>query len=364
MRGEDEKQGGAVCVIVMEQRVPQDHPLRKIRDITDRVLKELSPVFGAMYSKVGRPSVPPERLLKSMLLMALYTVRSERMFCEQLSYNLLFRWFLDMDLESPAFDASTFSKNRDRLLEHDVAGQFFHQVVEEARRAGVMSDDHFTVDGTLIEAWASLKSFKPKKPTKPESPPDDPGNPTVDFHGQKRSNETHASTTDPEAKLMRKGNNHEARLYFHGHGLTENRNGLLLDVRITEANGRAERETALEMIGDSVPGKRRVTVGADKGYDTRDFVERAREKWATPHVAQNDGPHHGSAIDGRTTSQPGYAISQRLRKRIEETWGWMKTVGNFRKTRWKGKQRTQLAAYMVGAAYNLLRLARLQPAAA
>jgi transposase len=318
MRGEDEKQGGAVCVIVMEQRVPQDHPLRKIRDITDRVLKELSPVFGAMYSKVGRPSVPPERLLKSMLLMALYTVRSERMFCEQLAYNLLFRWFLDMDLESPAFDASTFSKNRDRLLEHDVAGQFFRQVVAEARTADVMSDDHFTVDGTLIEAWASLKSFKPKKSGKPETP----------------------------------------------HGLTENRNGLLVDIQITEANGRAEREAALDMIGDSIPGTGRVTVGADKGYDTRDFVQRARDMSATPHVAQNVNERRRSAIDGRTTIKPGYSVSQRLRKRIEETWGWMKTVGNFRKTRWKGKERTQLAAYMVGAAYNLLRLARLQGAAA
>jgi transposase len=364
MRGEDEKQGGVVCVIVMEQRVPQDHPLRKIRDITDRVLKELSPVFDAMYSRVGRPSVPPERLLKSMLLMALYTVRSERLFCEQLSYNLLFRWFLDMDLESAAFDASTFSKNRDRLLEHDVAGQFFRRVVEEARRAGVMSDDHFTVDGTLIEAWASLKSFRPKKATKPETPPDDPGNPTVNFHGEKRSNDTHASTTDPEAKLARKGNGKEAKLCFHGHGLTENRNGLLVDVRITEANGRAEREAALEMIGDSIPGTGRVTVGADKGYDTRDFVRQARDMSATPHVAQNDNAHHRSAIDGRTTKTAGYSVSQRLRKRIEETWGWMKTVGNFRKTRWKGKERTQLAAYMVGAAYNLLRLARLQGAAA
>jgi transposase len=364
MRGEDEKQGGAVCVIVMEQRVPQDHPLRKIRDITDRVLKELSPVFGAMYSKVGRPSVPPERLLKSMLLMALYTVRSERMFCEQLAYNLLFRWFLDMDLESPAFDASTFSKNRDRLLEHDVAGQFFRQVVAEARTADVMSDDHFTVDGTLIEAWASLKSFKPKKSGKPETPPDDPGNPTVDFHGEKRSNETHASTTDPEAKLARKGNGKEAKLCFCGHGLTENRNGLLVDIQITEANGRAEREAALDMIGDSIPGTGRVTVGADKGYDTRDFVQRARDMSATPHVAQNVNERRRSAIDGRTTIKPGYSVSQRLRKRIEETWGWMKTVGNFRKTRWKGKERTQLAAYMVGAAYNLLRLARLQGAAA
>lgn len=359
MRGDEEKQAGVVCVVVMEQRVPQDHPLRRVREITDRVLRELSPVFDAMYSKVGRPSVPPERLLKSMLLMALYTVRSERMFCEQLSYNLLFRWFLDMDVESPAFDASTFSKNRERLLEHDVAGQFFRRVVEEARRAGVMSDEHFTVDGTLIEAWASLKSFKPKKSGKPAAPPDDPGNPTVNFHGQKRSNETHASTTDPESRLARKGNGKEAKLCFQGHALTENRNGLLVDIQISEANGRAEREAALDMIGDSVPGTRRVTVAADKGYDTRDFVQRARDMSATPHVAQNTGGNRRSAIDGRTTTWPGYAVSQRLRKRIEETFGWMKTIGNFRKTRWKGKERTQLAAYMVGAAYNLLRLARL-----
>jgi transposase len=347
----------------MEHRVPADHPLRRIRDITDRVLKELSPVFDAMYSKVGRPSVPPERLLKSMLLMALYTVRSERLFCEQLAYNLLFRWFLDMDMESEAFDASTFSKNRERLLEHDVAGQFFRYVVAEARAAGVMSDEHFTVDGTLIEAWASLKSFKPKG-GKDSTPPDDPGNPTVDFHGEKRSNETHASTTDPEARLARKGNGKEAKLCFCGHGLSENRNGLLVDIQITEANGRAEREAALDMIGDSIPGTQRVTVGADKNYDTRDFVQRARDMSATPHVAQNANERRRSAIDARTTVWPGYSVSQRLRKRIEETWGWLKTVGNFRRTRWKGKQRTQLAAYMAGAAYNLLRLARLQEATA
>jgi len=359
MRGEDQKQGAVVCVISMEQRVPADHPLRRIRDITDRVLKELSPVFDAMYSKIGRPSVPPERLLKSMLLMALYTVRSERLFCEQLAYNLLFRWFLDMDLESPAFDASTFSKNRDRLLEHDVAAQFFECVVAEARGAGVMSDEHFTVDGTLIEAWASLKSFRAKDGKKSGGPPDDPGNPTVDFHGEKRSNKTHASTTDPEARLARKGNGKEAKLCFCGHALTENRNGLLVDIRITEANGRAEREAALDMVGDSIPGTGRVTVGADKGYDTRDFVQRARDMSATPHVAQNASERRRSAIDGRTTTRPGYAVSQWLRKRIEETWGWMKTVGNFRRTRWKGKRRTQFAAYMVGAAYNLLRLARM-----
>jgi transposase len=312
-----------------------------------------------MYSTMGRPSIPPERLLKATLLMALYTIRSERMFCEQLDYNILFRWFLDMNMDEPSFVPTVFSKNRDRLLEHEVAHKFFHTVVGQARRAGLMSDEHFTVDGTLIEAWASLKSFRPKEEKAADrDPPDDPGNPTVSFHGEKRSNETHASTTDPEARLARKGNGKEAKLSYSQHALMENRHGLLVDLQIAEANGTAERAVALRMIDEALPGDSPITVGGDKGYDTRRFVEGARERSVTPHVAQNVSGRR-SAIDGRTTRHAGYRISQRIRKRVEEIFGWIKTVGNFRRTRYRGLARTQLASYFVGAAYNLLRMARL-----
>jgi transposase len=341
-----------------EQRVPAKHPLRVIKAMADEALKELTPVLDAMYSVEGRPSIPPERLLKASLLMAFYTVRSERLFCEQLDYNLLFRWFLDMNMTEESFDHSSFSRNRERLLKHDLAGQFFAEVVEQARRARLMSDDHFTVDGTLIEAWASLKSFRRKGKTD-ETPPDDPGNPSVNFRGEKRSNETHESTTDAEAKLATKGNGQTARLSYSEHALMENRNGLLVDLRIEEANGFAERETALRMLDEKLPGTKRITVAGDKGYDTHGFVERCAQLDVTPHVAQNTSRRGGSAIDGRTTRHPGYAISQRIRKRVEEIFGWTKTVGNFRRTRYRGKERTQLAAYLVGAAYNLLRMAKL-----
>jgi len=367
MRGAANSQTSMLCLLSPESTVPPAHPLRAVKALADAALKELSPLFDEMYSTVGRPSIPPERLLKATLLMALYTVRSERMFCEQLGYNLLFRWFLDMDMVEPSFDHSTFSRNRERLIEHDVAKQFFGQVVQQARAAKLMSEDHFTVDGTLIEAWASLKSFKAKEDTKKDeqNPPDDPGNPTINFRGEKRSNETHASTTDPEAKLMRKGNGKEAKLSFSAHSLMENRNGLLVDLRVAEANGRAEREVALQMLDEALPGTKRITLGADKGYDTREFVEECRTRNVTPHVAQNQTARRSSAIDGRTARQPGYSISQRVRKRVEEIFGWMKTVGNFRRTRFRGIERTQHAAYFVGAAYNLLRIAKLlEPAAA
>jgi transposase len=365
MRGTDTKQGSMFTVLSPEKRVPKDHPLRPLKRMCDEALSRMSPLFDAMYSTVGRPSIPPERLLKSTLLMALYTVRSERLFCEQLDYNILFRWFLDMNLDEESFDHSSFTRNRDRLLLHDIAKEFFCTVVEQARAAGLLSDDHFSVDGTLIEAWASLKSFR-KKGEKPEDrpPPDDPGNPSVSFHGEKRSNATHASTTDPESKLARKSNATAAKLSYSQHALIENRNGLLVDIRVAEANGRAEREVALEMIGSSVPGTRRITVGGDKGFDTRDFVGECRRRNVTPHVAQNITKQRGSAVDGRTTRHPGYEISQRFRKRIEEVWGWTKTVANFRKTRFKGRLRTEMASYFVGAAYNLLRMSRLLPAAA
>jgi transposase len=343
-----------------EGRVRADHPLRRIKRLADEALAELHGVFEAMYSDSGRPSIPPERLLKSMLLMALYTVRSERLFCEQLDYNLLFRWFLEMDMVEASFDPSTFSKNRERLLVHDVARAFFGRVVEQARRGHLLSSEHFTVDGTLIEAWASLKSFKPKRRDSKEEPlSDDPGNPSIDFHGQKRSNETHQSTTDSEAKLARKGDGKEAKLCFSGHALMENRHGLVVEIQVAEASGVAERRVALDMIDDVLPGERRITLGADRGYHSRDFVRACRDRNVTPHLADKT---RASALDRRTTAMTGYAISQRVRKRVEEIFGWVKTVGGLRKTRFRGIARTRLSAYMVGAAYNLLRIARLIPA--
>ena len=361
VRGTDEKQASMFSLVSPERRVPADHPLRRIKRLVDEILLGLSPTFGVMYSTTGRPSIPPERLLKAQVLVALYTIRSDRHFCEQLDYNLLFRWFLDMNVDEPTFDASSFSRNRERLLEHDVAKKFFAAVVEQARAAHLMSHDHFTVDGTLIEAWASLKSFRKKdEETRNREPPDDPGNPTVNFRGEKRSNETHASRTDPEARLARKKGK-ESKLSYSAHALMENRNGLLVDFRIDEANGFAERTTALEMLHDNALKERRITVGGDKGYDTSDFVTDCRFLGVTPHIAQTSDPRRSSAIDARTTRHPGYAVSQVKRKLVEEIFGWMKTVGNFRRTRYKGKRRTQLAAYLVAAAYNLLRVARLAP---
>ena len=292
--------------------------------------------------------------------MAFYTVRSERMLCEQLEYNLLFRWFLDMDMTEPAIDHTTFSRNRERLLSHDVAGRFFAVVVGQARRAKLLSSEHFTVDGTLIEAWASLKSFQAKDKKHRRDPPDDPGNPSVDFKGEKRSNETHASTTDPDAKLMRKGPGKEAKLSYSGHALMENRNGLLVDLCIETADGTAERRVALAML-DKLSAGRPITLGADKGYDTREFIAGCRSRNVVPHVAQYHAPRRSSAIDARTTRHSGYQVSQRKRKLVEEIFGWMKTVGGLRRTRFRGLARTRLAAYFVGAAYNLLRMAKLLP---
>jgi transposase len=362
MRGQDKKQSSMLMLMSPEARVPLEHPLRAIKTLADAALAKLSPVFDAMYAEGGRPSIPPERLLKSMLLMAFYSVRSERQFCEQLDYNLLFRWFLDMDMLEGSFVPTVFSHNRDRLIAHDVAGEFLRAVVEQARKARLMSADHFTVDGTLIESWASLKSLK-KKGDDDKTPPDDPGNPTVDFHGEKRSNETHESTTDPDARLARKGKGKEAKLSYSAHALIENRNGLVLDVQVDVADGYAERRMALEMLDNNLPGQRRITVGADKGYDTRDFIADCRARNVTPHVAQNITKQRGSNIDARTTSQPGYAVSQRIRKRVEEVFGWFKTVGNFRKTRFVGFGANQVAAHMLAAAYNLVRLPKLMGAA-
>ena len=359
MRGRQDPQTSMLAFVDLETRVPLDHPLRTIKRVADEALARLSPVFDQMYAEEGRPSIPPERLLKASLLISLYSVRSERAFCEELDYHLLFRWFLGMSLIEPSFDPSTFSKNRERLLRHRVSQQFFDQIVLAADRLGLLSDEHFTVDGTLIEAAASLKSFRPKDQPPADQPPDDPGNPTVDFHGQKRSNATHQSTTDPDARLFRKGKGKEARLTFMGHALMENRNGLLVDFQVTTATGTAERDMAVRQVAEARQrGFRPKTVGADKNYDTRDCVAQLRQCQVTPHVAQNTTGRR-SAIDGRTTRHLGYAISQRVRQRVEEIFGWMKTVGGLRRTRFRGLERTHFAGYLVAAAYNLVRVARL-----
>ena len=363
MRGEERRQRTMLMVIDPEQRVPKEHPIRRIRQLAEAALEELSPLFDEMYSAVGRPSIPPERLLKASLLMALYTVRSERMLCERLDYDLMFRWFVGLEMDELSFDHSTFSRNRARRLEHEVAGEFLRAVVKQARGLQLLSDEHFTVDGTLVEAWASLKSFQ-RKDAKSQQPPDDPGNPTVNFHGESRSNTTHQSTTDPEALQARKGTGKEAKLSYSANALTENRNTLVLDFQVEPADGTAERRAAIAMADERLPGEHRITLAGDKGYDTHGFVAACRELKITPHVAQNEARRGGSAIDARTTRHPGYALSQRVRKRIEEVFGWMKTIGGLRKTRYRGRARVQMHAYLVATAYNLLRIAKLSPAPA
>lgn len=358
MRGHRKSQTSMLCLISPETAVPKDHPIRRIKQLADAALAELSPVFDRMYAADGRPSIPPERLLKATVLMALYSVRSERQLCEQLAYNLLFRWFLDMDLSEAVFERTVFSHNRARLLAHDVSGEFFRAIVGLAKKEQLMSAEHFTVDGSLIEAWASLKSFKKKDDDEPPRPQGGGKNAEVNFHGEKRSNETHASTTDPDARLARKGFGKEAKLSYTANALMENRHGLLVDLRIAPATGYAERDGALQMIGETLIGKQRITVAGDKGYDTRDFVAECRQMNVVPHVAQSTNGRR-SAIDVRTTRHSGYAVSQRVRKRVEEIFGWMKSIGGFRRTRFKGVDRTQLAAHFVGAAYNLLRMAKL-----
>ena len=365
MRGRIPSQPSMLLLASPDEFVPRRHPIRAVKDLADACLAELHDELAAMYSTLGRASVPPERLLKASLLIALFSIRSETQLCEQLHFNLLYRWFLDMDMQEPVFDPTTFTKNRRRLMDHEVAHKFFLRVVEHARSKHLLSQDHFTVDGTLIEAWASLKSLRPKgeKPQDRE-PPDDPGNPTVNFHGEKRGNSTHESTTDPEAKLARKGKNVGAKLCYGAHALMENKNGLLVDLHVAGVLDETEREAALRMLERSVPGRRRVTVAGDKGYDTKGFVDGCRARNITPHVARNVKRKGGSAIDGRTTRHMGYRVSQRIRKRVEEIFGWCKTVGGFRRTRYKGRERTQLAAWLVGAAYNLLRIARIEMLAA
>src|SRR6188472_3496320 len=347
-----------------ESRIPANHPLRTIKQFADAALAELSPQFDALYAAdgKGRPSIPPERLLKASLLMSLFSVRSERAFCEALDYDLRFRWFLDMDMVEPSFDHSTFTRNRDRLLDAHVVAQQFDDVVRQADALDLLSDEHFTVDGTLIEAAASLKSFKSKdQPPSNQPPPDDPGNPTVNFRGEKRSNATHQSTTDPEARLAKKSRGFESKLAYMGHALMENRHGLLVDFQLTQVTGTAERDVVPQLLSDArLRGFHPRTLGADKAYDARACVAAIRHEQVTPHVAQNNNGRR-SAIDRRTTRHPGYAVSQRLRKRVEEVFGWLKTVGGFRRTRYRGLARSQQAGYLVATTYNLVRLARLTP---
>ncbi len=326
MRGFDYQQSSAFSYLSPEERVPSNHPLRPIREMMDAALAELSPVFDQIYSSTGRPSVAPEKLLRALLLQVLYSVRRERLLMEQLQYNLLFRWFVGMDMDESVWVPSVYIKNRDRLLEGDIAQALFTEVLDQARGADLLSDEHFSVDGTLIEAWASQKSFRRKDGSSAPANDSDPGNPTVNFHGESRGNQTHESSTDPDARLARKSGGHEAKLAYCGNVMIENRNGLVVDAELLICSGTAERDAAKVMIG-SLEGSAPVTVGADKGYDTKDFVKDLREMNATPHVAQNLNRPGGSAINGRTTRHEGYRISQMKRKRIEEVFGWLKTVG-------------------------------------
>jgi transposase len=357
MRGTDTQQSGMFSYLSPEERVPERHPLRAIRRMTDEVLKGLSTKFNELYSATGRPSIAPEKLLRALLLQILYTVRSERLLMEQLEYNLLFRWFVGLNMDEPVWVATVFTKNRDRLLEGEVASLFFCGVLAQARVANLLSDEHFSVDGTLIEAWAGQKSFQ-RKDHSEKPPPDDPGNPTVDFHGERRSNETHESTTDADARLARKSGGHEAKLAYCGNLLIENRNGLVVDTELLQANGTAERDAAL-LMAERIEGSQRVTLAADKGYDAKEFVREIRGMNVTPHLAQNDKRRGGSAIDGRTTRHVGYKVSQVKRKRIEEVFGWLKTVGMLRKTRHRGVHKVGWVFTFAAAAYNLVRMRKL-----
>jgi transposase len=356
MRGQDNQQSDMFSYLSPEQRVRADHPLRAIRAMADLALWNMSARFDEMYSQTGRPSIPPEKLLRAQLIQMLYSVRSERLLMEEIDYSVLFRWFVGMNLDEPVWDVTVFTKNRDSLLDGDVAREFLSEVVKQAQEKKLTSDEHFTVDGTLLEAWASLKSFQPKDGK--NTPPDDPGNPTVDFHGEKRSNQTHESTTDPDALLARKGNGKEAKLSYNGNLLIENRNGLIITTELLQANGTAERDAALVML-EQLPGEKRVTVGADKAYDTKEFVAECRNMQVTPQVAQNLKRSGGSAIDERTTRHDGYAISQKKRKRIEESFGWLKTIALMRKVRHRGIHKVGWVFTFAAAAYNLVRMRNL-----
>jgi len=353
MRGDDPRHESMFSYVTPEARVRPDHPLRPIRRMTDATLGRLSSCFARLYSPVGRPSIPPEQLLRALLLQMLYSVRSERLLMEELDYSVLYRWFVGLSLDDPIWDPTTFTKNRDRLLDGDIADAFFAEVLAAIKADGLLSDEHFTVDGTLLEAWASHKSFKPKGA--PRTPPDDPKNPSVDFHGQPRRNDTHQSTTDPDARLYKKATGREAQLAYLGHLLTENRHGLIVDTAVTSATGTGERDAAIRMLGELPLTSRRLTVGADKLYDTRAWVAAVRAMRITPHVAQYVRRRGGSAIDDRTTRHPGYALSQRKRKLVEQAFGWMKTVGLFRKLRHRGGRLVDWIFTFGAAAYNLVR---------
>jgi transposase len=359
MRGEDHQQSHIFSYLSPEERVRPDHPLRAIREMVDVVLSQLSRSFDTMYAKVGRPSIAPEKLLRAQLLQMLYSIRSERLLMEEMDYNLLFRWFVGLNADDPVWDATVFTKNRDRLLQADVAKEFLAEVVAQAGAKGLTSDEHFTVDGTLLEAWASQKSYQAREGKQPP-PPDDPGNPTVNFRGERRSNQTHASKTDPEAQMARKGEGKESKLSYSGNLLVENRNGLIVNAEVFLANGTAERDAALVML-EQIPGGKLVTVGGDKGFDTRDFVAECRHLGVTPHVAQNLKRNGGSAIDGRTTRHHGYRVSQKRRKRIEECFGWLKTIALLRKLRHRGVCKVDWIFAFACAAYNLVRMRNLSP---
>ena len=358
MRGEDRRFEGFFSYVRLESRIPADHPLRAIRELVDAALRDLSRSFDRLYSCDGRPSIPPERLLRALLLQAFYTVRSERQLMEQLDYNLLFRWFVGLSADDAVWDATVFCKNRDRLLDGDIAARFFVAVLNLPQVRKLLSSEHFSVDGTLIEAWASMKSFVPKQDGNPPSPRDGGGgrNAERSFHGEKRRNDTHASSTDPDARLFRKGAGKEAKLCHMGHLMTENRNGLIVDARLTEANGTAERTTALAMIADNAkPGS---TVSGDQNYDTADFVAGCRERGCTPHVSQNN-TNRRSAIDGRTTRHPGYRTSMSKRKQIEEPFGWILSVAGLRMTRDCGCGLVDWFFVVTAAAYSLVRIPRI-----
>ena len=361
MRGAPDPQLAMLTTLSPGDLIPADHPIRRIRKVVDVVLGELDGEFDSMYASRGRPSVPPEQLLKATVLMAMYSIRSERAFCERLNYDLLFKWFLDLPIDARAFDATTFSKNRRRLLDHEIADRFFAAVVAQAKLRRYVSSDHFSVDGTLLEAWASHKSFQPKDG--PPGPPPSGRNAEVSFRGQRRSDQTHVSTTDPEARMARKSNGTAAKLSYTGHLLMEHRNALLVDIELSEANGYAERDTALEMLARLPATKRRRTVAGDKGYDTKDFVAELRDRGITPHLAPNT-TRQRSTIDGRTTRHPGHATSQRIRKRIEEPFGWIKTIAGGRKLRYIGRQRNRAWFLMTAAVYNIIRITALDAAPA
>jgi transposase len=367
MRGSDHTSASLFSYVDLEARIPARHPLRTIREIVNEVLASLDAEFGRLYEGTGRQSVAPERLLRASLLQAFYTVRSERQLMEQLDYNLLFRWFVGLGVDDPVWDHSTFSKNRDRLLDAEVAAKFLEAVLRHPQVKRFLSDEHFSVDGTLVEAWASIKSFRAKDGS--DEPPSAGRNGERDFHAEKRSNATHASTTDPDAKLYRKGNGQPAKLSYMGHALMGNRSGLVVQARLTEASGTAEREAAIAMLDRHAPGTRRLTLGADKAYDARSFTAELRRMCVTPHIARNNTLHkHGwqrpSSIDRRTIRHPGYAVSQRARKRIEEAFAWTKTIAGCAKTKLRGTHRVAFRFTFAMAAYNLIRMPRLLAQAA